>query len=90
MSKTNSAEMMKVEENILTTNDLSLAGADSNEKNNLNINAENHVATDEDMDSSMERSVDILKKRNGINISFSKSGKKKQQSVTFFSMSFTT
>ena len=69
--------MLKVEENISTTNDKSLAGTALNEKTNVNINAENHVDTNEDMDSSMERSLDILKKRHGINISFSKGGKKR-------------
>ena len=75
MTKTDPAKMLKAKENITTANDISLVGADLNEKTNANI--EYHDATDEDMDSSMERSLDILKKRHGINISFSKGGKKK-------------
>ena len=76
-SGTNPVKMLEPEENISTTSDISPSSADVDKKTNVNINADNHVATDEDMDSSMERSLDILKKRNGINISFSKGGKKK-------------
>ena len=67
-SGTNPVKMLEPEENILTTNDISPSSADVDEKTNVNINATNHVDTIEDMDSSMERSLDIPKKRHGINI----------------------
>ena len=76
-SGTNPVNILEPEENISTTSDISPSSADVDEKTNVNINAENHVETNEDMDSSMERSLDTLKKRHGINISFSKDGKKK-------------
>ena len=64
-SGTNPVKMLEPEENISTTSDISPSSADVDEK--TNVNSKNHVDTDEDMDSSMERSLDTLKKRHDIN-----------------------